>query len=204
MVTNVINLSLVILPFSKTKERLNFVSNNHLFDSIFGLVHCDTWRRYHIPTYAGHKYLLILVDDCSRFTWVYILKQKSYAELLIPKFFSLVENQFHNKIKKFRFDNAQELKFVDFIASKRVTHQFSCVERPEHNSVVERKHQHLVNVARALFFQSQVPKQFWVNVCSQPRFLSIDHPLLFYTIKLIFPCFTIRMWITKILRVIGY
>ena len=61
------------------------------------------------------------------------------------------------RIKQVRSDNAKELAIADFLTAKGILHQFSCVERLEQNSVVDRKHQHLLNVARALFFQSKVP-----------------------------------------------
>ncbi|KAE8683119.1 hypothetical protein F3Y22_tig00111213pilonHSYRG00052 [Hibiscus syriacus] len=58
-------------------------------------------------------------------------------------------------------DNAPELKFTELFANLAIMHQFSCVETPQQNSVVERKHQHLLDVARALYFQSKMPIKFW-------------------------------------------
>lgn len=56
----------------------------------------------------------------------------------------MVLNQFGAHIKVFRSDNAYELKFVDFFNEKGVFHQFSNVQTPQQNSVVERKHQHYI------------------------------------------------------------
>ena len=61
----------------------------------------------------------------------------------------------------FRSDNAKELEFTGYFSKTGILLQFSCVEFPQRNSVVERKHQHLLNVARALMFRSKVLLQFW-------------------------------------------
>ena len=59
------------------------------------------------------------------------MRHKYEARDIIPKFFNMVKTQFNVEVKKFRSDNAHELKFQDYFASKGVLHQFSCVERPE-------------------------------------------------------------------------
>ena len=60
-----------------------------------------------------------------------------------------------------RSDNALELKLIDFFKDNGILLQFSCVRCPQQNYVVERKHRHILNTTRALFFQSAVPMIFW-------------------------------------------
>ncbi|WJZ87684.1 hypothetical protein VitviT2T_007049 [Vitis vinifera] len=142
----------------------------------FDLVHCDIWGPYSVSSHARHRYFPTLVDDCSRFTWIFLLKQKSDVGTIIPKFFNMVVTQFNAKIKVFRSDNAPELAFTDFFNDRGVLHQFSRVERPQQKSIVERKHQHLLNVGRALYFQSRFPIQFWSECVLTTTFLINSTP----------------------------
>ena len=70
-----------------------------------------------------------------------------------------------------RSDNAKELALTEFLQNVGVVHQFSFPHRPQQNSVVERRHQHLLNVARALMFQAQLPIYFWGECVSMKAYI---------------------------------
>jgi hypothetical protein len=152
-----------ICPLTK-QHRLPFPINSHKSSSIFELVHCDIWWSCSTNAYDVSRYFLTLVDDLSRTTWVYLLQTKSEIRKCIESFYHLVETQFNYKIKNIRSDNGIEFKMSDFYNEKGIIHQRTCVETPQQNRIVERKHQHLLNVARALFFQSNLPYPFGMIV----------------------------------------
>ncbi|XP_075633738.1 uncharacterized protein LOC142606240 [Castanea sativa] len=71
--------------------------------------------------------------------------------------FSSAFSHFKLPNKIIRSDNGPEFALNSFYDSKGIMHQLSYVETPQQNSVVERKHQHLLTVARALRFQANLP-----------------------------------------------
>ena len=91
------------------------------------------------------------MDDCTWFTWLFLLKNKLDVASIFPYFFAMVETQFHRKIKCIRSDNAKELNLTEFLNHHGTLHQFSYANTPQQNSVVERKHQHLLNVRCKVF-----------------------------------------------------
>lgn len=125
------------------------------------MIHVDIWGPYSTPSLNGSKYFLTIVDDFSRRTWTFLMSHKSEVSHLIKSFYNLVVTQFNKTIKIIRSNNGPKFSLHSFYVSKGIIHQLSCVETPQKNSIVERKHQHLLSVARALRFHACLPLKFW-------------------------------------------
>jgi hypothetical protein len=65
---------------------------------------------------------------------------------------------------------------VDIFSSKGVIYQLSCVESPQQNAIVEQKHQHLLNVTRALRFQAHLSLNLWVECILTAAYLINNIP----------------------------
>ena len=96
------------------QRRLPFTSSNNLSVVPFNLIHLDIWGPFHVPSKQGIRYFLTIVDDCTRFTWVYFLQSESDVQTIFYQFFSLIQTQFSTTIKTVRPDNAPELSFTEF------------------------------------------------------------------------------------------
>ena len=122
------------------------------------------------PSIQVHRYFLTLVDHFTWHSWVFLLKCKSQASTHLKALVHLVATQFNAIVKKIWTDNG--IFFLkDFYASQAIIHHTSCVETPQQNAIIERKHQHLLNVTCALLFQANLPKCFWSFVVLHAAFL---------------------------------
>jgi Reverse transcriptase (RNA-dependent DNA polymerase)/Integrase core domain len=143
--------------------RLPFCNLNSKSNKIFELVHSDVWGPAPLVSHNGFKYFVIFIDDFSKNTWIYLMKNKNKVFSHFQNFTNLVENQFNKKIKTFRSDNGTKFvneKFSKYFNERGILHQTSCVYTPQQNGVSERN-RHILEITRALLFQNNVPKTFW-------------------------------------------
>lgn len=144
----------------QTKEE--FISSNNKVAECFSLIHCDLWGAYRVPASCGAVYFLTIVDDYSRALWIYLLIRKDEVACALKNFIVMVKRKFEKDMKVVRSDNGTEFMCLkDYFAEQGILHQTSCVGTPQQNRHVERKHRHILNVARALRFQAHLPIEFW-------------------------------------------
>jgi len=72
------------------------------------LIHYDICELDGNLTTNGQRYFITLIDDCSDYTYVYLMKNKSDALDMFKIFVKEIENQFNKKIKRYRSDRGTE------------------------------------------------------------------------------------------------
>nr|GFB61186.1 retrovirus-related Pol polyprotein from transposon TNT 1-94 [Tanacetum cinerariifolium] len=110
------------------------------------------------------KYTLVIVDEYSRYTWVYFLRKKSQAPKMIMSFIRMVEYQNDVKVKQIRIDNGTKFKnhkLESFCDKKVISQNFYSPYTPKQNGVAERKNRTLIKAARTMLNGSVLSKHLW-------------------------------------------
>ena len=145
-------------------HQLSFSVSNKRVTAPFALVHSNLWGPAPIQSSTGFKYYLVLVDEFTKFTWVYLLKHKSDTLQVFTDFHAMIQTQFSLPLQVLRTDCGGEFtsnKFNQLCATKGIVHQVSCPHTPQQNDVAERKHRHLIQCALALLSESSLPMSHW-------------------------------------------
>ena len=138
------------------------------------LIHIDVCGPMRTASLNGNRYFMVLIDDFSRMCWVYFLKQKSEVASVFWKFKTWIENQSGCKIKVIRYDNGTEYtadKFAKFCEVAGIEHQLTATYTPQQNGVSERKNMTIMETARCLLFEKEMPKAFWAEAINTVVFL---------------------------------
>ncbi|KAJ9548566.1 hypothetical protein OSB04_021109 [Centaurea solstitialis] len=133
------------------------------------MLHMDLCGPMRVESLARKKYMLVLVDEFSRYTWLEFLRAKSDASDLIIAFIKRIQVLLGRQVKKLRSDNGTEFrnaKLQSFLEEVGISHNFSVVRTPQQNGVVERKNRTLVEAARSMIAHSGVPLSLWAEAVS--------------------------------------
>jgi hypothetical protein len=83
------------------------------------LLHMDIFGSIAYISIGGSKYCLVIVDDYSRFTWVFFLQEKSQTQETLKGFLRRAQNEFRLRIKKrleaIMRQSSRTLKSKDFL-----------------------------------------------------------------------------------------
>lgn len=155
-------------------HRVPYHVSNTQREMPFSLIHSDVWGPSPIVTTNGNRWFVIFVDDCTRMTWLYLLKRKDEVFDVFQSFYIMIQTQFSVKIKALRTDNGGEYvntKFRDFCQKNGLIHETSCSQTPQQNGVSERKNRHILETARALLIGANVPSQHWDDAVATAAYL---------------------------------
>jgi transposase InsO family protein len=104
------------------------------------LLHMDTINPFWVRSMGGKWYVLVIVDDYSRYSWVLFLESK---DEMFDHFQSLalrLNNEHPNCLKAICSDNETEFRnasFDQFCLELGVDQQFSAPHVPQQNGVVK-------------------------------------------------------------------
>lgn len=119
---------------------------------------------------SGYLYYITFIDDFSRNTWIYYLKDNDEALKTFKELKALVENQTRKKIKIFRSDNGEEYmsnEFIDFWKKEGVNKETIVPYTTEQNALVERKNRYIVEATWVMPHDQKLPKFNWVVLSSE-------------------------------------
>nr|GEY84115.1 hypothetical protein [Tanacetum cinerariifolium] len=103
----------------------------------------------------GKRYVLVIVDDYSRYTWVNFLRSKDEAPYVIITFLKRITVLLQSPVIIIRTDNGTDFKnqvLKEYFDTVDISHQMSFVRTPQQNEVVERRNRTLVEAARTMLF----------------------------------------------------
>jgi transposase InsO family protein len=130
------------------------------------MLHMDLFGPVAYISIGGNKYGLVIVDDYSRFTWMFFLKDKSETQEVLKKFLRRAQNEFDAKVKKIRSDNGTKFKntqLEDFLDEEGIKHEFLAPYTPQQNGVAKRKNRTLIEMARTMLDEYKTSDRFWVE-----------------------------------------
>ncbi|GJU19255.1 retrovirus-related pol polyprotein from transposon TNT 1-94 [Tanacetum coccineum] len=154
----------------KDSHSPKLVPSNH---SKLELLHIDLCCPMRVASINGKKYILVIVDDFSRYTWVYFLRSKDETPEIITKFITQAQLNYKVKVCKIRIDNGTEFKNATLKAHYEklgIMQQFSIARTPQQNGVVERRNRTLVEAARTMLIFSKLPEFLWAEAVATACF----------------------------------
>lgn len=133
-------------------------------EATLALVHSDLCKMG-TRSVGGAEYMMVLIDDYSRYTWVFPLARKSDVLDVFKEWLVAVERRFERKLKVFRSDNGGEFVALDpYLRGLGIEHQTSVAYSAPQNGDAERANRSIIERVIAIMHSERLPLALWAEV----------------------------------------
>ncbi|GJT68371.1 retrovirus-related pol polyprotein from transposon TNT 1-94 [Tanacetum coccineum] len=130
------------------------------------LLHMDLCGPMRVASINGKKYILVIVDDYSRYTWTLFLRSKDETPEVLKDFLTMIQRNLQAQVISVRTDRGTEFlnkTLHAYFKEEGIEHQTSTPRTPKQNGIVERRNHTLVEAARTMLLASKLPLSFWAE-----------------------------------------
>ncbi|GJY88484.1 retrovirus-related pol polyprotein from transposon TNT 1-94 [Tanacetum coccineum] len=134
---------------------------------VLNTLHMDLCGPMHVQTNNGKKYILVIIDGNSKFTWVKFLRSKDQTPEFVIKFLKQIQVGLNKTVRYIRTDNGTELVnqvLTEYYESVDIFHQKSVLRTLQQNGFVERRNRTLMEAARTILISSKALMFLWAEV----------------------------------------
>ena len=164
-----INKCDICIESKSTKKSCHTVQRE---TDLLNLIHTDLGDLKQTITRGGKKYYVTFIDDCSRYSKVYLIRNKDEAFDMFLLYKAEVENQLNRKIKRVRSDRGGEYTlFNEYCEKEGIIHEVTPPYSPQSNGVAERKNRTLKEMMNSMLVSSSAPENLWGEALLTAYFL---------------------------------
>nr|GEW98956.1 putative ribonuclease H-like domain-containing protein [Tanacetum cinerariifolium] len=155
-----------VCQLGKSKKHTHKPKAENTTLEVLHTLHIDLCGPMGVQTINGKKYILVIVDDYSRFTWVKFLRSKDETPKFVIVFLKQIQVGLNKTIRYIRTNNGTEFfnhDLTQYFESVGIFHQKSVPRTPQQNGVVKRQNRTLVEAAKTMLIFSKALMFLWAE-----------------------------------------
>lgn len=147
------------------QHRLPFEVSNSQTKMILELIHSDIMGPMETRSIGHARYILTFINDFTRKLFIYFLMEKPQTFKTFVEFRNFVEKQTDCKVKTLWTENGTKYH------PNYIKRHYSNVYTPQQNGLAERMNRTLIERAKCMLFDTDLPKHHWAEAINMAAYV---------------------------------